>query len=82
MTRADNLRVILKALYVGNPTIIIDSSHLIGVRVEHVVEGEGLVCPEDHLRLARRHECARPAHVDYFTGNLRAYPVKERKKTS
>ena len=49
---------------------------LVRVRVEDVVVGEGFVRAEEDLRLARRHLCADPAHVDHLPRHLRTDPVE------
>ena len=56
--------------------------HLAGVHVEDVVVGEGLVGAEDHLRLARRHRRARPAHVDHLARRLWSDPGRRTRKRS
>lgn len=54
---------------------------LLRVHVEHVVVGEGLVLPQDHLGLPGHHVGADVASLDLFPGQLRADP-EETKRSS
>lgn len=47
---------------------------LLAVHIEDVVVGEGLVLPQEHLRLAGHHVGADVAALDLLFGQLRADP--------
>lgn len=53
---------------------------LLGVHVEQIVIGEGLVFPQDHLRLPGHHICTDVTSLDFLPGQLRTNP-KENTET-
>lgn len=59
-------------------------THLVGVRVEDIIECKRLIRAEDDLRFTRSHKCANSTHVDDFTRDLGPYSVDrgEGKKNS
>lgn len=59
---------------------MINSTYLRAVRVEHVVEGEGLIGPEVDLGLTGRDLGAHPAHVYQLAWYLWADSGKKRRK--
>lgn len=50
-------------------------THLVGVRVEDIIECKRLIRAEDDLRFTRSHKCANSTHVDDFTRDLGPYSV-------
>lgn len=53
---------------------------LLGVHVEHVVVGKGLVFAQDHLRLPGHHVCTDVTSLDLLPGQLRTNPTANLKK--
>lgn len=53
-------------------------SFLLGVHVEDVVVGEGLVLTQDHLGLPRHHIRANVTTLNLLFGQLRANPDREK----
>lgn len=52
---------------------------LLGVHVEDIVIGEGLILTQDHLRLSRHHICTDVTALNLFFGQLRTDPDRQKK---
>lgn len=54
---------------------------LLGVHVEHIVVGEGLVLSQNHLGLSRGHECANVTSFNFLFCQLRTDPTEAARDT-
>ena len=69
--------VSLKAAFDQMADASVVDVHLAAIHIEDVVIREGFISSEDHLRFARCHRRARPAHIDHLACWLRTNPLVE-----
>lgn len=69
--------VALEAAFDESLSAVVVYGFLLGVHVEDIVVGEGLILAQDHLRLSGHHKGADVTALDLLFGQLRTDPGRK-----